>query len=242
MSGQLVSILKELLSEWGYRSKAPKEGPIRANVKIAIKNAIENRWLLNIYYEGDQENQPGYRWIEPYVWGNNVYSGNEVLRAWQYKEYNGRISTTVPSSTYSKNYPDGWRMFRLDRIKSTAPLTNAHFDVPRDKYHEHDKLMSGIKMAVNFGKNNPQEPPEDEPVDPNAPQGDNPPPADDATGNQAAGNQKEKKPKKPKNGAQDTMDRLQAKTPPKKNLAPIKTTVTGKKKGKTSATSPGGIV
>src|ERR1700749_4173632 len=110
----LIDILKQVLNEAKVnRFKAHKqrnEGPIRSNVKDALKNSIRHRWLLNIYYEGDKENAPGRRWIEPYVWGLHVKSGNNVLRAWQYK---GKTTTIQP----------GWKMFRLDRIRNTAPLT-----------------------------------------------------------------------------------------------------------------------
>jgi hypothetical protein len=163
MPEQLLPILRELITEAQPRASGKKEGPIRSNVKIAIKNSIEHRWLLNINYEGDAENDPGYRWVEPCVWGNSKYTGNELLRAWQYR------GTTVGSSGYSKTHPRGWRTFRLDRIAGTAPLTSHTFDKPRPDYNpDGDKLMSGVKMQVQFpGKNN-------NPDDDNTPPGNNP--------------------------------------------------------------------
>lgn len=120
---QLSDILLETLLEAKERikrHKGRKQGPISAVVKEALTNSIEHRWLLNIYYEGDKENAPGRRWIEPYVWGVHIKSQNDVLRAWQYR---GKTTSIQP----------GWKMFRLDRISSTAPLTTKTFDKPRPK-------------------------------------------------------------------------------------------------------------
>lgn len=141
MSEQLVPILIDFLNEKvastkNYKDR--KEGPIFPQTKEAIKNCIEHRWLLNMYYEGDSENAPGRRWVEPYVWGNSKHTQNELLRVWQYR------GTTTSIAR-------GWKTFRLDRIRNTAPLTSKTFDRPRPKYNPNgDKLMSGVKMQVEF--------------------------------------------------------------------------------------------
>lgn len=159
---RLIDLLRETLLEAKAKiklHKSSKEGPIRPATKEALKNSIENRWLLNIYYEGDEENSPGYRWIEPFVWGIHHTSGNNVLRAWQY-----RGQTLTPD-----NFPY-WRMFRLDRIRSTAPLTNAVFNKPRPEYNPDDKQMSKIIERVNFDKEPPTEKGTEPPVDINSPE------------------------------------------------------------------------
>lgn len=117
--------------------KDRKEGPILANTEIAIVNSIKNRWLLNIFYEGDEENSPGRRWIEPYCYGLNKFTGNHVLRAWQYQ---GTTTTEIP----------GWKLFRADRCRGTAPLTSKRFNKPRILYNPNDEDMSSIIIAAEF--------------------------------------------------------------------------------------------
>lgn len=114
-----------------------KEGPILGNVPIAITNCITNRWLLNIYYQGDKELSPGRRWIECYVWGLNKFTSNNVLRAWQ---LSGVTTTDQP----------GWKLFRLDRIRNTAVLSSKTFNKPRILYNPFDEDMSTIFMSVTF--------------------------------------------------------------------------------------------
>lgn len=158
---RLQDLLRELLEAKikPKLHKEPKEGPIRPATKEAITNSIKNRWLINIYYEGDKENVAGYRWIEPYVWGIHHTSGNNVLRAWQYKG-----QTLTP-----ENFPY-WRLFRMDRIRSTAPLTNTAFNKPRPEYNPDDKQMSKIIERVDFGKEPGVEKGQEPPVDINSPE------------------------------------------------------------------------
>ena len=69
-----------------------------------IISAINNRNVCTIYYEGDTINNPGYREIEPYVYGLSKRE-NPVIRAYQLE---GKSDT-----------PDkipGWRLFRVDRM------------------------------------------------------------------------------------------------------------------------------
>jgi hypothetical protein len=120
-------------------AKNRKEGPILANTEIAIVNSIKNRWLLNIYYDGLEEGPggPGRRWIEPYVYGLSKFTGNHLLRAWQYQ---GATLSIVP----------GWKLFRADLIRGTAPLTSKTFNKPRILYNPDDEDMSSIIIAVSF--------------------------------------------------------------------------------------------
>jgi predicted DNA-binding transcriptional regulator YafY len=117
--------------------KDRKEGPISAGTITAIQNSITNRWLLNINYEGSEEISPGRRWIESYTYGIHKTTFNRVLRAW---EYQGTTLTEVP----------GWKLFRLDRIRGTAPLTSKKFNKPRLLFNPDDEDMSVIIQAVTF--------------------------------------------------------------------------------------------
>jgi predicted DNA-binding transcriptional regulator YafY len=147
----LTDILKEVLLE----AKPPKypstahrgrdERPIKPSVKEAIKNCIENRWLLQFYYIGDSEQAPGSRKVEPYLWGIRKETGTEQLRAWQFE------GKTV-------SYNPGWATFRLDRITATAPMTSRTFDHARPLYNPDDKMMSKIIMRVQLPGSGPVRP------------------------------------------------------------------------------------
>jgi hypothetical protein len=115
------------------------QGNILPNSITAVTNCINNRWLLYVLYQGDRENVGGPRWIECYVLGKNKYTGNLMVRCWQYK---GKTTTDIPK----------WATFRLDRIRSTAVLTTKTFDKPRPFYNPDDLNMSEIVAAVTFPK------------------------------------------------------------------------------------------
>jgi hypothetical protein len=114
------------------------QGPILPNTKIAIRNAIANRWLLRVSYEGDNQNAPGSRYVEPYVWGLSRYTGNDLLRVYQYA---GDTTTIM----------EGWKTFRLDRIRATNPLTTKKFNKARPLYNYTGDLDFNIIIAqVSF--------------------------------------------------------------------------------------------
>ena len=125
------------------RIKAPKlykdrkEGPILPNTITAITNSITNRWLINLFYEGSFEISPGRRWVEIYTYGLHRTTFNHVIRAWQYQ---GTTLSIEPA----------WKLFRLDRIRSTAPLTTKVFNKPRFLFNPDDEDMSLIIQVVKF--------------------------------------------------------------------------------------------
>lgn len=88
-----------------------------------LKNAIEKRQRLEIYYD------PGTRIIEPHTLG---FSGahNELLRAFQ-----------VSGASASGEHKD-WKLFRVDQIKA-ANDNGETFDQPRVGYKKGDKAMKG---------------------------------------------------------------------------------------------------
>jgi len=166
---KLTELLKDILIEADSKKpkqhKGRKEGPIRPNVKEAIKNSIENHWPIFIEYEGDEETAPGARWVEPYVWGLRINTENNILRAYQYK-----------GQSVHQNDPP-WKTFRLDRISKTAPLTSATFSKPRSLYNPNgDKHMTKIFIQAKFGGDGGAKGPDrtgkgpDAPVDINSPE------------------------------------------------------------------------
>lgn len=118
--------------------KDRKEGAISQNVIDAVTNCINNRWLLNILYEpGPEEDiKPGRRWVEVYTYGLSKFTGNHLIRIFQYK---GVTQTD-----------QGWKLFRLDRCRSTAVSTKS-FNKPRILFNpDGDADMSTIFLQVQF--------------------------------------------------------------------------------------------
>ena len=87
---KLSSLYKELISEAVNRNE--------------IIRAIDNHNICTIYYEGDTISNPGYREIEPYVYGLSKRE-NPVIRAYQ-----------LEGKTVSPENMPGWRLFRVDRM------------------------------------------------------------------------------------------------------------------------------
>lgn len=108
-----------------------------------VSDAINNKNIVKIYYNGDKNNAKGERIIEPYVLGRN-YKGNVIIRAFQ---ENGDTDTYVPE----------WKIFKLDRIASWLN-TNNHFNQEPNKrgynvasYNQNnDKAFSIIRNQVVF--------------------------------------------------------------------------------------------
>lgn len=106
-----------------------------------ITNAIENRFVVNIYYAGDNTTNKGYRDVEIHKYGL-TNSGNEAISAWQRKG----------ASDTPDNLP-GWRLFLVDNIKNWA-VKSERFDAPRQGYNPsttRDGILSKIFMTVLDG-------------------------------------------------------------------------------------------
>ena len=87
---KLTSVFKDIILEAVNRNQ--------------IISAIDNRNICTIYYEGDTISNPGYREIEPYVYGLSKRE-NPVVRAYQ-----------LEGKTDSPENMPGWRLFRVDRM------------------------------------------------------------------------------------------------------------------------------
>lgn len=128
----------------------------------AIVDAIENHKILYIYYDGDETILKGYRTIKPFVLGTHNKTGNKVLRAWQdagsSDSYRGLNRKRRQGHEYHFDHKNrqkpGWRLFRLDGIKSVLP-TGEQFN-PQNviksggvKYNPNDIDMSSISKAID---------------------------------------------------------------------------------------------
>jgi|TARA_R110000787_G_scaffold272432_2_gene379865 predicted DNA-binding transcriptional regulator YafY len=103
-----------------------------------IISAINNRNVCTIYYEGDTINNPGYREIEPYVYGLSKRE-NPVIRAYQ---LGGKSDTP-------ENMP-GWRLFRVDRMVDFVNSGDI-FEEPKPLYNPNgDRDMTRIYTQAKF--------------------------------------------------------------------------------------------
>lgn len=91
-----------------------------------VSDAIKNRRVCAIYYNGDEPGGKGLRVIEPVAFGLSK-KGNAVLRAWD------REGASHTAYKGEKPLP-GWRLFRLDKMDFIRP-TQETFDTPRPNYN-----------------------------------------------------------------------------------------------------------
>ena len=131
----------------------------------SIVNAIKNRQVIIIYYDGDEPGGRGIRQIEPVCLGVSK-AGNKVLRAWD--------SEGASHTGYKGEQPlPGGRLFRLDKILSNKP-TGEVYNQPKPGYNFNgDKSMVSVIINAKFDNNPPQQtetpPQEPTPPQPNQP-------------------------------------------------------------------------
>jgi predicted DNA-binding transcriptional regulator YafY len=107
-----------------------------------IFDAIKNRRVCAIYYDGDEPGGRGLRVIEPVAYGLTK-KGNPVVRAWD-KE--GASHT----SYLGKKPLPGWRFFRVDKMQFIRP-TQEIFDTPRPNYNPNgDRSMERVFINAVF--------------------------------------------------------------------------------------------
>lgn len=107
-----------------------------------VVDAIKNKKVCIINYDGDDPGGKGLREIEPVCLGTSK-GGNKVVRAWETEGASHR--------GYLKTRPmPGWRLFRLDKILSLKP-TGENFTQMRPGYNINgDKTMTSIIINSKF--------------------------------------------------------------------------------------------
>jgi predicted DNA-binding transcriptional regulator YafY len=107
-----------------------------------IQDAVNNRKVCIIYYDGDEPGGRGIREIEPVALGKSK-AGNLVCRAW---DREGASHTA-----YKGEQPlPGWRLFRLDKILSCKP-SGEIYNTERPNYNSNgDKSMTDIITIAKF--------------------------------------------------------------------------------------------
>jgi predicted DNA-binding transcriptional regulator YafY len=105
----------------------------------SIVDAIKNKKVVIIYYDGDEPGGRGLREIEPVCFGYSK-ADNPVLRAWD------KIGASHTDYTGEQPLP-GWRLFRADKILSFKP-TGTNFTELKPNYNLNgDKSM--IRVIIN---------------------------------------------------------------------------------------------
>ena len=119
-------------------------------IRDSIVDAIKNRQVVVIYYDGDEPGGRGLREIEPVCLGVSK-AGNKVLRAWD--------SEGASHTGYKGEQPlPSWRLFRLDKILSNKP-TGEVYNTPRPGYNFNgDKSMVSVIINAKFDNTPPPQP------------------------------------------------------------------------------------
>jgi predicted DNA-binding transcriptional regulator YafY len=111
-----------------------------------VVDAIKQKRVCAIYYDGDEPGGKGLRTIEPVCFGYSK-RGNPVLRAW---DMEGASHTGYLGE---KPLP-GWRLFRLDKTQFIRPTAET-FNEPRPNYNPNgDKSMERVIINAVFGNEN----------------------------------------------------------------------------------------
>jgi predicted DNA-binding transcriptional regulator YafY len=111
-----------------------------------ITDAISNKKVCVIYYNGDEPGGKGLRVIEPVAYGYSK-KGNPVLRAWD------REGASHRAYLGKKPLPS-WRFFRVDKMEFIRP-TQEIFDTPRPGYNPTgDRSMERMIINAVFGNEN----------------------------------------------------------------------------------------
>ncbi len=109
-------------------------------------DAIVNKRYVKMYYQGDEEEAPGWRTdVEPVAYGSK--KGVKYVRAWV-----GSGKSVSGEKTPTKKALPGWRFFREDRIKKwEVDATRVFTKPPSSNFNpKGDKLMDTIFCISDF--------------------------------------------------------------------------------------------
>lgn len=118
-----------------------------------IEDAIANKRVCRMYYQGDEEEEPGWRTgVKPVCYGSR--KNVNYVRAW----VSGGKTVSGQKNPAKKALP-GWRFFREDRIKNWQVQGTETFTVPpKTNFNpEGDKMMDKIIAIADFNQDNVNE-------------------------------------------------------------------------------------
>lgn len=124
-----------------------------------IEYAIESNMSIRILYKGAEETTAGWRLIEPYLMGYyNTKTKPLVIRALQRSKTKSLTPNGDGEDFYNTALPDGWRVFRLDRISDVKSGTGKFQPSKRPEYSTNDKGMASkivwvLKTQKRVGDN-----------------------------------------------------------------------------------------
>ena len=108
-----------------------------------IGQAIDQKKVVSIYYDGDEPGGNGLRTIEPVCLFVDRRSGNTNLCAWDREGASHKVAV-------GDGVLPGWRLFRLDKILSWNP-TGENFTEMRPGFNpQGDKRASRIIYIAKF--------------------------------------------------------------------------------------------
>lgn len=119
-------------------------GQTSRSIRDLIDQAIREKKVITIKYKDGPIVLAGHRTIEPHAFGEAT-SGNDVVRAW----LRDGVSKTGRSG---KSPEPGWRLFRLDRIKSIE-LTDEGFKT-RMGYNSADSRIVEFAAKIRNSRRN----------------------------------------------------------------------------------------
>lgn len=118
----------------------------------SIKDAVDNKRVINIYYQGGEEDSPGWRTIEPACFGEDM-KGRQAIRAYQSADGNNTGSPDTkykvgPQKTTTTN--NAWKFFLVERIRNWNLSSNSNF-AERPKFNRQgDFHMSKVFAISDF--------------------------------------------------------------------------------------------
>lgn len=120
-----------------------------------IIDLVKNKRVFSFYYQGDEENKPGWR-KESVAVCYGEKEGRRYLRIWQ---KSGESVSFKKAGAAHRPMP-GWRFFRIDRIRNWNLSSQQNITAPpASNFNPNgDKLMDTIYAIADFTPND-KEPP-----------------------------------------------------------------------------------
>jgi hypothetical protein len=169
MSSSLKGLLQEIYLEEQIASNSASQD--------SVVEAINDKLNVIIYYEGDEKILPGYRIIQPFVYGIGYKRNDKVLnndkpylRSYVImdatsldaiksiiknkllnKDKGAASKGSLPSRSVSlTQHQPSWRLFRADKITYWYPLFGAPSFKNKPLYNPADKNLVKIIAAARF--------------------------------------------------------------------------------------------
>jgi len=108
-----------------------------------IKDSINKKIVVTMYYDGDEPGGKGYRVVEPVAVGYSKGGNNLVLRAWD-------LDGASHKATIGEKPLPSWRLFRVDKILTYQPTTDRFTEVRPNYNPTGDNSMVNMLLNATF--------------------------------------------------------------------------------------------